>query len=157
MTRTMSLSTCSRPHFSSASSGFFEKPKFDCSGKELFASVNAAGGQQFLGANQTHQLGLLGADQVLPAFSASSGEVGRAHIAAARKVGDDGGVFVVGMGAQHEQAPQSVELVECLCKFGGAGERGGRRGLGAEREADEGAEQQHAGGPSAGMSPGAAS
>ena len=87
------------PPFSKCFLGILREAEIDCAGEELLAPINAAGRKQFLGANQTHQLGLLGADQVLPAFSARSGEVGRAHMAAARKVGNNGGVFVVGMGA----------------------------------------------------------
>ena len=67
-----------------------------------------------MGADQPQQIALLRADQVLTTFAAGEREVGRAHVAAARVIGQNGGVLVVGMGGYHQNAAHSIELLQRL-------------------------------------------
>lgn len=110
----------------------------DGAGEELLGSINAAGGEKFLGAEESHVVALLGADEVLAAFTAGEGEVGSAEVAAFGEVGEDCGVLVVRVSGDHEDIADGVQLAEVPFDLGGTGGLSIDRGTaGIEKEGKE--------------------
>ena len=98
--------------------GGLREAEIDGAREELLAAVDAPRRQQFLCANQTQQLALLRSDEVLTALAACYGKVSGARVAAAGEPGEDGGVFVVRVGGDHEHASQNFEAFEGLLDGG---------------------------------------
>ena len=70
------------------------------------------------------------ADQVLPAVAAGERQVCRLDVAALGEVGDELGVFVVGVGPDHQHARRGAEPFDGFPQRGGAavlGNEGSRR------------------------------
>lgn len=124
-------------------------------------AVDAPRRQQLVAPDDAELEAELGAGQVLPPFAAREGEIGRLPPVAARDAGEGRGVFVVGVGADHQQAPVLAELGErAVDRLGPAGGRrlerrrqdvgpGGAEGHGSEgrqeREQEEGGRRERAG------------
>ena len=89
--------------------GVLREAEVDGAGEELPAAVEAAGGQEFLGADHAQLLEELGADHVLATVAPREREIGRAVGAAAGEVGDELGVLIVGMRGHVQDAPQLAE------------------------------------------------
>ena len=106
MTRTISATTCVPVPDPQGLGGALREAEVDGAGEELPAAVEPAGGEQLLGPDHPQLFEELGADHVLPAVAPREREIGRAVVAAAREVGDQLGVLVVGMGGHVEHAPQ---------------------------------------------------
>ena len=77
-------------------------------------AVDAAGGEQFLGADHAELGAQLRADQVLAAVPAREGQVGGAQVAAPGQGGEHGGVLVVGVGGHIEHAAHGLQAVQLL-------------------------------------------
>ena len=103
--------------------GGLGEPEIDGAGEELFGAIDLPRRQQFLRAGHPKLCALFGADQILPALAARQGEIGRAHVPAAREIGENPGALVVGMGGDDEHAAQLVQLAQRLLDIGSAGER----------------------------------
>ncbi len=88
-------------------------------GEELLGSVDAPGGQQLLGADGREASAQLGADQVLAAAAPGEGEVGRAEVAPLGQGGQHGGVLVVRMGREVQDAAHGLEAVQLLLQVRG--------------------------------------
>ena len=74
--------------------------------------VDAAGRQQLLGANDAKLLAQFGADEVLATIAAGAAEVAGFELAAVGEVGEQTGVFVVGVGGDVHHRAHYVELFE---------------------------------------------
>ena len=83
-------------------------------GEKLAATIEAAGGEEFLRAGEAELFAELGAALVLAAVAAGDGEVGGAVAAAAGEIGDELGVFVVGVGGDVEDGAEFAEGAEVL-------------------------------------------
>ncbi len=99
------------PFFEGFLRGFGE-PEIDGAGEELLGSIDAAGGQEFLGADHAEEVALLRPNQVLAAFAACSGEISRLQFAAPRPIRQGGGVFIIWMSRDHQHAAEYVEAAE---------------------------------------------
>ena len=112
-------------------------------------AVAAAGGQEFLGADQGELVAEIVGHDVLAAFAAVEREQGDAGAAAAGFVGEHAAVFVVRVGDDHHEAGAGAELAQGLLEGGGAavdaeglvvwrgGDGGGDGGLGGEGRGEE--------------------
>ena len=113
-------------------------------GEVLPGAVEPAGGQQLLGPDEPQRLAQLRPDQVLAALTPVEREIGRLRPHAAHQDGQQLGVLVVGMGADHEHplvVPEHPELLvqrpRCRpWRAARAGRTAGRRGE-AEAEVRE--------------------
>ena len=120
--------------------GVLREAEVDGAGEELPAAVEAAGGEQLLGADHAQLFEELRADHVLAAVAPGEREIGCAVAAAARKVGDELGVFVVGVRGHVQDAPQLAkpaqrpQSVLGRHRFRGAaaGDRPGKQGPGQD-------------------------
>ena len=112
------------PPFGERLFGRFGKPEVDGAREELFRAIDPPGRQQFLRADQPQQIALLGTNQVLPAFAAGQRQVPRAHVAAARVVGQNRGILIVGVRGDHQHAAQHRQLLQRLLDRRRAGKRG---------------------------------
>jgi hypothetical protein len=109
--------------------------------------VEAAGGEEFLGAEDAEFLVEVLAELVLPAVAAREREVGGAVAAAEGEPGDELGVFVVGVRGDVEDGAEVVARLRQLLRrpgarretedggisWGGAGPGGESKGAGADR------------------------
>ena len=102
----MSETTAWRSQMRSVSAGVLREAEVDGAGEELPAAVQAASGEKLLGADHSQLFEDFRADHVLAAVAPCKGEIGCAVAAAARKVGDELGVFVVGVRRHVQDAPQ---------------------------------------------------
>ena len=109
------------PHFLQRLVGGARESEIDGAGEELLGAVDLPRGQQFLRADDAELRALFGADQVLAAFAARQRKICRAHVPAAREVGEHGGTLVVRVGRDVQHRSQFVELVQRLLDFGRAG------------------------------------
>lgn len=100
--------------------GGFTETEVNGSREELFATIELARGEELLCADDTEEFGLLGTDQVLPAFAAGGGKISGTQVLSARKVGDHRFPFVIGMCAQNEDAAEGIQAIEEFVEFGGA-------------------------------------
>ncbi|OPZ81421.1 MAG: hypothetical protein BWY77_00651 [bacterium ADurb.Bin431] len=112
----------------------FGVAKVDGAGEKLLRSVDAPRRQQFLGADDPHQLALFTAEQVLAAVAAGEGEIGGVGQTLSGQVSQQSGVFVVGMGADVENTAEDVETGQGQLHLGAVGlteglgdEKGGRQ------------------------------
>ena len=120
--------------------GVLREAEVDGAGEELPAAVEAAGGEQLLGADHPQLLEELGADHVLAAVAPREREIGRAVAAAAREVGDELGVLVVGVRGHVQDAPQLAEPAQLpqgvlgrhRLRGAAAGDRPGQQGPGQD-------------------------
>ena len=80
----------------------------DGAAEKLLRAVDASRGQQFLGADQSEQVALFRADEVLAAFAAGERKVAGAHVTAAGQIGKHGRVLVVRMRGDHQRATQNI-------------------------------------------------
>jgi hypothetical protein len=140
MTRTTSPSTASR--FQRFLGGL-RVAEVDRAREELAAAVEAAGGEQFLGAQDAEFFVEVLAELVLAAVAAREREVGDAIAAAERQVGDQLGVLVVGMRGHVQDGARGAEAAQLLLDFSGGGHRRGRDG-GGRVETEEGERQSKA-------------
>ena len=108
--------------------GGLGKTEIDRACKKLLRAVDLARVQQFLRANDPQLRALFGADQVLAALAARQRKVRRAHVPAAREVGEHGGALVVGVRGDHQHGSELVQFVKRLFDLGRAGERALLRG-----------------------------
>ena len=109
-------------------------------GEVLAGPVQPAGREQLLGPEQAERLAQLGADQVLPALAPVERQIRRLRAHPADQDGQQLGVLVVGMRADHEDplvVPQHAELA--VQRHHPAGGR--RLELGRERCGESGAEE----------------
>src|SRR5581483_8296685 len=88
------------------------EPEVVGAGEVLLGAVEPARGEQLLGAEDAELGAELGPEQVLSALAAGERQVRRARAQAAREDGEQLGVFVVGVGADHEHAFARAELLE---------------------------------------------
>ena len=109
--------------FGKVSSAVLRESEVDGAREELLGAVDAPRGQQFLRADQPEQIALFGTDQVLAAFAAGQRKIARAHVPAARVIGQNRGILIVGMRGDHQHAAQYVQLFERLLDGGRAGKR----------------------------------
>ena len=111
--------------------GRARESEIDGAREELLGAVDLPRGQQFLRANHAELRALFGADQVLAAFAARQRKIRRAHMPAAREVGQHRGALVVGVRRDVQHRTQFVQFVQRLFDFGRAGKaalcRKGRR------------------------------
>ena len=129
--------------------GRLRETEVDGAGEVLLGAVDAARHQQFLGPDDAQQRALLGADQVLAAFAAGQGKIGRAELAALRVVGQRAVVFIVGMGRDHEQAADHAQLLDALfedARAGGRTDELRRGGRGRQQGQNRGEREEPAGG-----------
>ena len=135
--------------------GLGERPgvtEIEGAGEELPRTVDAARRQQLLRAENSQRLAEIGSDQVLPAFAARQREVGRLATELARHQRQRRSVFVVGVGADDQQAAMRLELGERPVErrvAAGAGrlvdrrqDVGRGRGEGRRREQGEAGEEE---------------
>jgi hypothetical protein len=92
--------------------GRFGESEIDGAREELFRAVDTPGREQLLGTNDAELVALFGADEVLTAFASRQREVAGAHFSTTRQIGEQCGVFVVGMRGNHEHAADDVEAIE---------------------------------------------
>ena len=85
--------------------GVLREAEVNGAGEELLAAVEPAGGEKLLGPDDAELLEDLRTDHILPAVAPCKGEIGCAVAAAARKVGDELGVLVVGVRRHVQDAP----------------------------------------------------
>ena len=86
--------------------------EIDRPGEELLRAVDTPRSQQLLRANQTQQIALFAAQQVLSAFTAGRRQIGRLDFAATGVIRQYRGVLVIGMGGNHQDTAQYVEFIE---------------------------------------------
>ncbi len=84
----------------------------DSAGEKLLRAVDTPGCQQLLRADHSQGIALFSANQILAAFAASERKIAGPNFAAARQVGEQRGVLVVGMRRDHQNAPHHVQPVE---------------------------------------------
>ena len=96
----------------------------------MLPTVHAPGRQEFLRADDAQRIADLRADEVLPALTARQRKVRRAHAASLGEIGDELGVFVVGMRRDVEHAAALAEGAHFLQDGRGRWRRGG---LGTDR------------------------
>jgi len=87
-------------------------------------SVETAGGEQFLGAGHAQFLAEFRTQHVLAAIAARQREVGGPVISTARQIGNQQGVFIVGMGGDVKHAAHFAKGAQLL-KNGRRGKRFG--------------------------------
>ena len=92
----------------------FGEAEIDGAGEELLSAINAPGRQQLLGANDAELVSLLGADEILTAFTSRQRKVAGAHLAATSQIGQQRSVLVIGMRRDHQNAANHVEAIERL-------------------------------------------
>ena len=90
----------------------FRKSEVESAGEELFAAVGAARGQQLLRADDAEQFAFFVAEQILAAVAAGHRQVAGAIQALVAEIGDEGGVFIIGMRGHIERAADDGELFE---------------------------------------------
>ena len=78
--------------------------------------------EQFLGANDSQFIALLGADQVLAALAAGERQIGGANVPSARQIGEQRGILVVGMRGDHHDAAEVVQFLQHQAHLGFAGD-----------------------------------
>src|SRR6202012_40805 len=107
--------------------------------EKLFRPVYPPGRQQFLGTDESELDALLIPDQVLSAVPTGQAEVGGADLAPFGEVGQEAGIFVVGVGADVEDGAHDLELLELLKDVRAAVGTGrlGFQGDGEEAEQDD--------------------
>jgi hypothetical protein len=112
-------------------------------GEELAAAVHRARRQQLAAAQESQPHSELRTDEVLPALAAAEREIGRLAAHAARDEGDERGVLVVRMRADHQQALVDGELGErpvhrrYAARGGRLERRGSQLGCGGQRQAEK--------------------
>ncbi len=89
--------------------GGLGKAEVEGAGEVLAPAIYASCGKQFFGADHAELHTEFVADEVLATVAACEREVGRFHVASAREPGDELGVLVVRVGADHEHAWRDVE------------------------------------------------
>ena len=94
------------------------KPKSMARVKNCSRAVDSTGCQQFLRSNYAQQLALFGADQVLAALAASEREISGPDLPAPGKIGQQGGVLVVGVRGDHQGTADHVQLVQGKLRLG---------------------------------------
>ena len=109
------------PPFLHGLRGGLGEAEIDGAGEKLLGAVDLARRQQFLRADHAQLRALLRADQVLPALAARERKVRRAHVAAAREIGQHARALVVGVRRDHQHRAQFVQLVKRLVYLNGAG------------------------------------
>ena len=119
MTRTMSASTCWSVPDPEGFAVVLGVPEIDRAGEELPAAIDAAGGEQLLGADDPQLFAEFGAEHVLSAVAARQRQIGGAVVAAAREVGDQLRVLIVGMRRDVEDAAQFAKTAQVLQDGGG--------------------------------------
>ena len=102
--------------------GRFGESEIDGAGEELFRAVDTPGREQLLGANDAELVALFGADEVLTALAAGQREIAGAHFSTTRQIGEQRGVFVIGMRGNHEHAADDVEAIERKTRLGRSGQ-----------------------------------
>jgi len=90
----------------------FGEAEIEGAGKVLASAVEAAAGEELLGAGDTEFVAKFGSDDVLAAVAAGEGEVGGAVTLTAREPGEELGVFVVGVGGGVEDGAELAEVAE---------------------------------------------
>lgn len=110
----------------------FRETEIEGAGEELVAAVDPAGGEEFVGADETECGAELGSDEILAAVPAGERQIAGAIAAFAGEVGDKAGVFVVRVGGDVENRGGFAEGA----KFVGdvAGGEAGRGAGGCSRE-----------------------
>src|SRR5439155_169945 len=94
--------------------------------KKLMRTVQLARGEELLGADHAQLGAELGADEVLAALAAAQGEIGGLGAEALGEIGEELSVFVIGVGADDEDAFVRPELLEQVRqRRDAAGARGG--------------------------------
>ena len=96
--------------------------EIDGPGKKLFGPVDPAGRHELLRPEETDLGAFLRADQILAAFAAGDGKIGRPHVPSLREIGQDGGIFIVRMGSDEKGASENVELAKGDFQFPGMGD-----------------------------------
>ena len=125
--------------FGEGFAGGFGEAEVDGAGEILFGAIDAARGEEFLGTDEAHPFALFAADEILAAFASREGQVGCAVLPAAGGEGEEGGVFVVGVGGDVEDFAEAAEFFDLEAEGGGAGEGGlGLKGC-QEQGKEEGA------------------
>jgi hypothetical protein len=110
-------------------------------GEVLPSAIQAPGRQQLLGAHQAQRLAQLGADEVLSAFTSVEAEIRRLGAHPPDQDGEQLGVLVVGVSADHQHSFLVAEHPELPIQPHDAA--GGRRlELGPERDGDEDDERE---------------
>src|ERR1035437_144744 len=92
----------------------FGKSKINRAGEKLAATVEAAGGEQFLGARHAKLVPQFRAENILTTVPARHGKISRAIIPTTRKIGDELCVFVVGMRREVEHAAHFAKAAQVL-------------------------------------------
>ncbi len=118
------------PFFDGFLRGFGEA-EVDGAGEELFCAVDAARGEEFLGANDAHRVALFRADKILSAFAAGNGKIAGADFPAAGEPGEESGVLIVGVGGDQQRAAGDGEAAQIelgLFRTGELALRAGGRG-----------------------------
>jgi len=98
----------------------FGKAEVDFRAPELLGAVVLAGLEELVGADEAEGVVGVGGHGVLTAFAAGEREEGAADPEAAGKIGEQGAVFVVGVGDDHYEAGGGGEALEGLLEGGGA-------------------------------------
>jgi hypothetical protein len=90
--------------------------------EELFGSVDPTGRQELMGSDEADFSSLFRTDQILAALASSDRKVGGPKFPPLGEIGQKGGVFIVRMSADIQNAPQDVELLKSDFQFAGAGD-----------------------------------
>jgi len=112
----------------------FGKSKIHRACKKLPATVEAAGGEQFLRARDAEFFSELRAEHVLAAIATRKREIGGAVISSAREIADQQRVFIVGMRRDVKHAAHLAETFQVLKNGGGIGRRLGGGQVGRKNE-----------------------
>src|SRR5271167_4827568 len=88
------------------------KTEINCPRKELPAAINASSGEQFLRANHSNLVANFRAEHILTTIAARKRKVGCAVISAPGEIGDQFGIFIVGMRRDIEHAAHFAEAVQ---------------------------------------------
>ena len=97
------------------------KAEVDGASEKLPASIETAGGQQFLSANHAQLFAELRAQHILSTIPAGQGQISRAITAAARQIGDELRVLVIRMGSDVKRRCPSRGKLRSSCRIAGPG------------------------------------
>ena len=92
----------------------FRESEIEGASEILVAAVDAPRGQQLLGADHPEHRAKLVADQILSAVAATQRQIRRLDVARLGEVGDELGVFVVRVRADHQHAARRAEAFDQL-------------------------------------------
>ncbi len=98
--------------------GGLGEAEVDGAREKLLRAIDSAGCQQLLRSDHAQRIALFRADQILAALAARKREISGPDLPAAGEVGQQRGVFVVGVRGDHQGTADYIQLVQGELRLG---------------------------------------